>query len=101
MIFKISIFLKKNENPHQIERGAKKQFPGGGPNPASVGILELFLHALAVQLPTGSRTPPSLPDPTCPHVKDYPGLGNPNTLKQKDTPRAGLGARPRNVNFLI
>ena len=31
----------------------------------------------------GPSSPPSLPDPTPPHVKDYPGLGDPNTLKRE------------------
>ena len=42
---------------------------------------ENFTHILAAQMPTTVPTRPSLPDPTTPHVKDYPGLGDPNTLK--------------------
>ena len=43
--------------------------------------IEKFIHVLAAKVPSGLRTPPSLPDPTSLAAKDYPGLGDPNTLK--------------------
>ena len=42
---------------------------------------EKIIHVLAAKVPRPLRTPPSLPDPTPLAAKDYPGLGDPNTLK--------------------
>ena len=40
-----------------------------------------FDHVLAAQLPTGSIDTSVASRPHTPRLKDYPGLGDPNTLK--------------------
>ena len=50
---------------------------GAGAPPRSVNILIALWQP---NLPSGSPTLPSLPDPTPPRPKDCPGLGEPNTL---------------------
>ena len=55
--------------------------PEGGKSCRATTEFENFIHVLAAHLPTPVPTRPSLPNPTPPHVKDYPGLGDPNTLK--------------------
>ena len=55
--------------------------PEGGKIHRASSLFEIFIYFLAAHLPTPVPTRPSLPDPTSPHVKDYPGLGDPNTLK--------------------
>ena len=42
---------------------------------------ENLIRVLTAQVLTGSRTRPSLGDPTPLAAKDYPGLGDPDTLK--------------------
>ena len=55
--------------------------PEGAKIHRASSLFENFIHFLAAHLPRPVPTLPSLPDPTSPHVKDYPGLGDPNTLK--------------------
>ena len=81
-------FQKKNNEKWTCRNDAdprcqKEAVPERAKIHLPLGLFDFFIHIFAAQIPTGSTVTSVASGPHTPRPKDYPGLGDPNTLKPK------------------